>query len=199
MLDIIWVVLLIAGIIAGIAGGRIDEIGKVIITSAGEAVEFCIGILGAVALWCGLMNILNESGFINFLAVLLRPVIRRMFPETEFNKDAERFIITNIAANFMGLGNGATPSGIMAVSALQDCAVGDKTCATKSVCLFLVINSAAFQLVPTTIIAMRAQAGSVSPAAVMIPIWIVSAISLAVGILSFLGLYHIRGKLKRRN
>lgn len=185
MLDFIWVFLLLTGILVGIAGGNAGEIGNALLRSAGEAVTFCIGILGAVALWCGLMNILREAGLISFAARVLRPVIRRLFPETAGDREAEEQILTNLAANFMGLGNGATPSGIQAVAALQRHAGPGNPVASRSVCLFLVINSAAFQLVPTTVLALRAEAGASSPAAVMIPIWIVSALSLAAALLAY--------------
>lgn len=199
VLDFIWVFLLITGILIGIATGNADQIGNALINSAGEAVSFCIGILGAVALWCGLMNILNEAGFIRFTAKLLRPVIRKLFPETAQDEEAERHILTNFTANFMGLGNGATPSGIMAVSALQRHAGENSPVASRSVCLFLVINSAAFQLIPTTIIAMRAQAGSASPAGVILPVWIVSIISLICAVLAFFVYERISGLRKGRS
>ena len=114
------------------------------------------------------------------------------------NREAGTQIITNLTANFFGLGNGATPSGIAAVKELQKGT--DGTCAGRSVCLFLVINSAAFQLIPTTVIAVRAAAGSAEPSWVIVPTWIASAISLliGVGVFWFLELFRTRGKGKKK-
>ena len=183
MLNYIWVGLLIIGIIVGIINGKIDVIGTALLDSANDAVTFCIGLLGVVTLWCGLMQIFQDAGGINFIARLIRPLIRLLFPETRYNKEAEKHIITNLTANFLGLGNGATPSGIAAVQELEK--NNTSKTALKSTCLFLVINSAAIQLVPTTIIALRSAQGAKNPADILIPTWLTSIFSLIVGVLVF--------------
>ncbi len=186
MLNYIWVVLLIIGIIVGAANGRIDAVSDALLGSAGDAVTFCLGLVGVVALWCGLMQIFQDAGAIRALSKILRPLVKKLFPETQKSQEAEKQIITNLTANFLGLGNGATPSGVAAVQELQknklDKKEKDGKTATKSVCLFLVINSAAVQLIPTTVIAMRAAQGAQNPADILLPTWIVSLGSLIVGI-----------------
>ncbi len=175
-----------AGLVFGIANGKIDDITDVFLSSSGEAVQLCIGILGVTAFWCGMINILQEAGIIDFAARILRPIIYKLFPETKHNKEAGKQIITNISANLFGLGNGATPSGISAVRELQkENLSGDETVASDSVCLFLVINATAFQLIPTTVIAILADAGSHAASAIIVPVWIVSLVSMFAGILTF--------------
>ena len=183
MLNIIWALLFIIGIIAGIANGRIAEVAQSIMSSADDAVKFALGLLGIVALWCGIIQILEDAGGVRTASKLLRPLINKVFPGTVGNEKAQSSIITNITANFFGLGNGATPSGIEAVNAMQN--------NIKDVCLFLVINSAGIQLIPSTVIAMRSELGSVSPADILLPTWIVSAVSL----LSALIIYVVYSKI----
>lgn len=183
MLNIIWALLFIIGIIAGIANGRIAEVAQSIMSSADDAVKFALGLLGIVALWCGIIQILEDAGGVRAASKLLRPLINKVFPGTVGNEKAQSSIITNITANFFGLGNGATPSGIEAVNAMQN--------NIKDVCLFLVINSAGIQLIPSTVIAMRSELGSVSPADILLPTWIVSAVSL----LSALIIYVVYSKI----
>jgi len=195
MLNFIWVVLLIIGILVGIANGRIEEINASLLTSAGSAVTFGIGILGIICLWCGIMNIASDAGAVNFMAKLLRPFIHLLFPRTKKNKEAEKQVMTNLIANFLGLGNGATPSGISAVRELQKSTGGD--IAVKDVCLFLVINSAAIQLIPTTVIALRAASGAKNPADILVPTWISSMVGCIIAITIFLLLSIKTKKVKR--
>ncbi len=170
MLNIIWAALLIAGLITGIFTGRIHSVAASIMTSADEAVKFAFGLIGAVALWCGLIQILEDAGVLKVTSKILKPVITKLFPGTKNNEKAQSAIITNISANFLGLGNGATPSGIEAVREMNN--------SIKDICLFLVINSAGIQLIPSTVIAMRSELGASDPSDILVPTWIVSGISL---------------------
>ena len=99
MLNIVWVLLLIIGFIAGIINGRINEIAQSIMTSADDAVKFAIGLLGIVALWCGIIQILEDAGGVRAASKVLRPLITKLFPGTAGNEKAQSSIITNITAN----------------------------------------------------------------------------------------------------
>ena len=190
MLNYIWMILLGAGILFGIATGRTDAIGDAIISSCGSAIEFCIGIAGITAFWCGIMEILNQAGVIRFVSKILKPVIKKFFPETVGNEKAGGYIVTNISANLFGLGNGATPSGIGAVRELQKEYIKsgraiDDGIASDSVGLFLVINSTAFQFIPSTVMAILASSGSLYSSKIILPVWIVSILSLVSGVITF--------------
>ena len=183
MLNYIWAGMLIFGIGYGCYNGKLAEVGSALLGSGGQAVTFAIGLIGVTAFWCGLLEVLNQAGGIRFFARLLRRPIWRFFPESRQNPAVGKQILTNLTANFFGLGNGATPSGIAAVRELKNAAPADRQAvAGRSMCLFLVINSAAFELMPTTILAMRTAAGSAQPFAVIIPIWIASSAALITGI-----------------
>ncbi len=184
MLNLVWSLLLAAGILCGIATGRVREVADAILSSAGEAVTFGIGILGVCAFWCGMIRILEAAGGLALLQRFLRPAIGRIFPSTVQSPETQQHILTNITADFLGLGNGATPSGIMAVQGLSKLN-GDREEASRDICLFLVLNAAAFQLMPTTVIAMRAQAGSGNPGDILVPTWIASLGAMLTGILVY--------------
>lgn len=183
MLNFIWALLLAAGLITGIVNGRIQETAQSIMTSADDAVKFALGLVGVVALWCGFIQILEDAGVLKAASKILRPVITRLFPGTKNNEKAQSAIITNVTANFLGLGNGATPSGIEAVGEMKD--------NIKDVCLFLVINSAGLQLIPSTVIAMRSELGASNPTDILMPTWIVSILSLV----SALVIYFVYSKI----
>ena len=189
MLNIIWSILMIAGIISAFLLNKTDDLMDTFVSSANDAVTFSIGLIGTVALWCGLIKILEDAGAVEWLCRKLKPVVTKIFPSTRHNEKAQKAIITNISANFLGLGNGATPSGIEAVSEMGN--------NTRDVCLFLVINSAAIQLLPSTVIAMRAEAGSVNPTDILLPTWIVSVISLFSAVVIFAIVYAIQRKMRR--
>lgn len=177
MLNTIWVLLMIIGIGGSIALGKTDMIMNSIISSAKEAVEFAVGLIGIVSLWCGIIKILEDAGAVKWFSKIVKPIISRLFPSARKNEKAQNAIVTNFAANFLGLGNGATPSGIEAVAEMQN--------NIKDVCLFLVINSAGIQLLPTTVIAMRAELGASAPVDILIPTWIVSIVSMIFSLTVF--------------
>lgn len=184
MLNVIWSVLLAVGILCAVATGKGEEIAGVIVSSANDAVTFGIGLIGVCAFWCGMIKVLEAAGGLNFLQRLLRPLIGRIFPSSRKDPEAQQHILTNLTADFLGLGNGATPSGIEAVRRLS-ALDGNGAKASRDVCLFLVINSAALQLMPTTVIAMRAQLGSLQAADILVPTWLTSLGSMLIAILVY--------------
>ena len=184
MLNIIWCVLLMIGILCGIATGRTEAVTEAIVTCSQDAVTFAIGMVGICAFWCGLIRILEAAGGLAALQRWVRPVIVRLFPSTQQDPETQQNIITNLTADFLGLGNGATPSGIAAVQGLSRLN-GDRARASREICLFLVLNTAALQLMPTTVIAMRAQLGSQAPMDILLPTWITSLGATFMALLTY--------------
>lgn len=181
MLNYVWMGMLVVGFLLGILNGRTNEVVKAAIDSAGYAVQLGIGLLGILCLWSGLMAIAEKSGLTNMLARLSRPFLRLLFPEISGNNTAMGAILMNLSANFLGLGNAATPLGLKAMGELQSvnrC----KERATDSMCMFLVLNTSAFQLIPATVIALRTEAHSADPPEIIVTVWIASICAAIAGI-----------------
>ncbi len=183
MLNYIWIGLLMIGFAFGIVNGRLDDVTKAAMDSAQNAVTVCIGLLGVMCLWTGLMKIAEKSGLIRIIGRAVRPVLVFLFPEIPKDHPALGAIVMNLVANFLGLGNAATPLGLKAMKELQSLNKDKKT-ATNAMCMFLVLNTAAIQLVPANIIALRTSEGSKKPAEIIICIWIASVCATIMGIIA---------------
>ncbi len=183
MLNYIWIGLLMIGFAFGIVNGRLDDVTKAAMDSAQTAVTVCIGLLGVMCLWTGLMKIAEKSGLIRIIGRAVRPVLVFLFPEIPKDHPALGAIVMNLVANFLGLGNAATPLGLKAMKELQSINKDKKT-ATNAMCMFLVLNTAAIQLVPANIIALRTSEGSKKPAEIIICIWIASVCATIMGIIA---------------
>ncbi len=187
MLNIVWIAMIIIGFIAGIANGTVAEVTSAAFEAAGEAVTFCIGLMGIICLWCGLVKISEQAGLMEVFAKIFRPVIKKLFPEISSDDMAVSAIVMNLAADMLGLGNAATPLGINACKEIKRAenrllGPGSKYKPTKNICLFLILNTVSVQLIPSTVIAMRAAAGSADPSKILFPVWGVSFVTCIVGI-----------------
>ena len=166
MMNSVWLFLIVIAIIIGAATGNIEEVTESAFNMAGTAVEIAIGLIGIMALWLGIMKIAEEAGVIRILARMLTPVSKRLFPDVPHDHPAIGSMTLNIAANWLGLGNAATPFGIKAMEQLQELN-GDKETASNAMIMFLGLNTASITLVPMTIIGVRASLGSANPAAII--------------------------------
>lgn len=183
MFNYIWASMIAFSIILSFFTGRVDEVALAASSGAAGAVTTCLEIAGIMMLWSGLMNIASESGLIEKFSKLLRPIYRRFFKRIPENSVAGKNILMNIAANILGLGNAATPFGLKAMEEMGKSAGGR---ATNEMIVFLVLNTASIQLLPTTIIALRGEVGSSAPSDILVPVWIVSVFALVMGLLGTL-------------
>ncbi len=197
MLNYIWMGMLLIGFIIGGLNGRLEAVTQAAFNSSKSAVELSIGLLGILCLWTGLMGVAEKSGLLNKLAYLVSPLIRLLFPQIPKKSPAIGAIVMNMAANFFGLGNAATPLGLKAMKELQNHNAVKDT-ASDSMIMFLILNASAIQLVPATIIALRSSAGSTNPAEVIVPIWVASACAAATGIIAVKLLGRMTINQKRR-
>ena len=194
MLNYLWGVMLLLGIVYGAFSGRLPEITAAALDSAKEAVTLCITMTGVMALWVGLMEIARKSGVIERATKKIQPFISFMFPGLPKGHKAREYITTNIIANVFGLGWAATPAGLKAMEALKDLEeerkihpAGGSTAAPKGtasneMCTFLILNISSLQLIPVNIIAYRSQYGSVNPAAVIAPSIAATLLSAAAAV-----------------
>lgn len=154
-----------------------------LLESASVAAKLALGLVGVLALWMGLLRVAEAAGLVAALARLLRPLLRRLFPEVPEDHPALGAMVMNIAANLLGLGNAATPLGLEAMKQLQTLNPHKQT-ATNAMCLFLAINTSGLTLIPARTIALRAEHGSASPTAILLPTLLATLASTATAILA---------------
>lgn len=181
MLNVIWPVFIIISFVYAILVGNVEEVNKSIFDSAGSAVELSITFLGTMCLWNGIMKIVQETSLMSKLTKLLNPIMKFLFPELRKNSPAKGEISMNIIANILGLGNAATPLGIRAMNELQKENVKKDTL-SNSMIMFIVLNTASLQLIPTTVIAIRTSLGSENPSSVIVPVWIVTILAAVTAV-----------------
>lgn len=180
MINYIWFGMIFLGVLIGLLTGNGEVISKAIISSADSTVSLIIGLVGLMCFWCGVMKVAEKSGFTNKLAKILRPILKLIFKEAAKDEKALGAIVMNITANMMGLGNAATPFGIKAMQEM-DRLNKEKGTASNDMSLFLVLNAACIQLVPSTVISIRAACGSSNPGAIIMPAVLASTIAAVMG------------------
>jgi spore maturation protein SpmA len=167
-INIIWLTMILMSVAAASWTGKMDAVTTAAFDSAKAAVTLAIGLIGAMALWLGIIKVMEVAGALKMIARAVRPVMTRLFPDVPHDHPAMSSMIMNIAANMLGLGNAATPLGIKAMTEL-DKLNPEKGRATNAMCLFLAINTSSVTLLPLGVIAVRAAAGASNPASILIP------------------------------
>ena len=192
MINWIWLGLIVSGVIVAAFTGRMAEVTDAAFDAAKTAVTLSIGLIGIMALWLGLMKIAEEGGAVRFIARLLRPVMTRLFPDVPAEHPAMGSMLANIAANTLGLGNSATALGLKAMQDLQSLNKGSAT-ASNAMVTFLVINTTSVTVIPATVIALRASAGSTNPTSIIGTTIIATICSTVVGVISAKLLQRAKG------
>jgi spore maturation protein A len=183
MINYIWLGLIVIGIVVAAFTGKMDDMTKALLESAKTAVELSIGLIGIMALWLGLMKLAEGAGLLYAVARGLKPIMKRLFPDVPDGHPAMGSMVANISANLLGLGNSATALGLKAMQDLQTLNKTEDT-ATNAMVTFLTINTTSITLIPATVIAMRASAGSTDPTAIIVPTIIASTFATVVGVAS---------------
>jgi spore maturation protein A len=183
MLGYIWLFFIITAVVLGGINGRIDEVSQASMDSAKFAVEVAISLIGIMSLWLGIMRLAEKSGLLKIVAKIVKPVTKVIFSDVPPDHPAIGNITMNFSANALGLTNAATPIGIKAMKELQKLNA-NKEIASNAMCTFLAINTAGFQLVPASIIAILAATGSNNPTVIIGPTILATTCSLATAILT---------------
>ncbi len=178
MINYIWGGLMTVSIAAAFLFGRVEEVANAAMQGATEAVTLSLSLLGVMCLWTGIMKIAQHAGVIALFSKLLRPLTRFLFPRLPRDSEALDAIVMNMVANIFGMANAATPLGLKAMKELSR--ISKSQVASHEMCMFAVINTASLQLIPSTVIALRQ--GASNPYEIIIPVWIVSVITLAVAV-----------------
>ena len=183
MLNKVWAAMIAVSVLCACATGRMQQLSEAVLAGAGNAVQLILGMMGMMCAWTGLMKIADAGGLTAILSHVLGPVLRRLFPAYPPESPAAKAICMNITANLLGLGNAATPMGLAAMKEMAAQNYGSKV-ANNSMVMFVVLNTASLQLIPTFMGTLRAQYGSTTPFDILPAVWVVSAIALAAGLLA---------------
>lgn len=183
MLNKIWPCFIMVSFVFAIITGRIQDFNNSIFESATQTVDLTIKLFGTMCLWNGLMKIVQETSLIIRLSNLIRPLMRFLFPKMNEKDKEYKEITLNIIANLLGIGNAATPLGLKAMKTMQEKNTKKDT-VTDSMAMFIVLNTASLQIIPTTVIAVRASMCSENPAQIILPVWIVTIITDITGIVA---------------
>ena len=177
----LWTGMVAVSLLFGLKTGSIDALGNAALEGAGAAVELCVAMAGIMALWTGVMEVMDQCGLSAALARLFRPLLRRLLPQASRDSETLAALSANLSANLLGLGNAATPLGIRAAQRMSR---GCKGIASHELCLLVVLNSASIELLPTTVAGVRGALGCADPFDILPAVWIASILSVSAGLLA---------------
>ena len=180
-MNYIWPALAAVSLIVSLFSGSAEATVSAALTAAEESVRVILSLAGMMCFWSGILEVMDRSGVSGRLEKLLSPFTHFLFPNLKKGSGAMKKITENIAANFLGMGNAATPAGIAAMSELDKINPHPEK-PTDEMCIFTVLNTASVQLIPTTVISMRASAGASRAADIIPAVWVSSALSLAAAL-----------------
>ena len=183
-----WVYLgiLTASVLCAVLTGRAAQLSAAVTEGPRTAIELALSLSGALCLWSGVGRLMEKCGITAFLSRLLRPLLHRVFPGTKQDPILAGTLSANICANFLGLGNAATPMGIQAAKRMVS--DEDPHRATDEMCRLIVLNTASIQLIPATVAALRGSLGCATPFDILPAVWLTSLSSAGLGILAAWGL-----------
>lgn len=181
-MNYIFYFLIVFSIIVGAINGKLQEVVNAVMTGAELSVKIAFSLIGIMAFWLGIMRIAEKSGLIDWISRVIKPITKRLFNEIPEDSPAIGDIAMNFSANVFGLSNAATPFGIKAMEELQKENV-QKDTASNSMCLFLGMNTAGFQLIPTTVLAVLVGIGYKNPTEIIAPTLLVTSIAFTSAIL----------------
>lgn len=183
MLNIVWPIFIILSFSYAIFSGNIEELNLGILNSSKDAITLTISLLGTMCLWNGIVKIAMNTKLIDKLTNFLKPIISFLFPDLKKEENIKKEISMNMCANILGLGNAATPLGLKAMKSMQK--INDKKDRlSDSMMMFVVINTASIQIIPTTVIAIRNSLGSENPTSIVFPVWIATIAAAVFGIIA---------------
>ncbi|MGG6309632.1 nucleoside recognition domain-containing protein [Paenibacillus macerans] len=183
MVNKIWLALILIGFVFAAVKGDIGTVTQAAFDGAATGVTVCFGLISVLVFWLGIMRLAEDSGLVKAISRLLGPVVAYLFPDVPKNHPAMGYILSNMSANLLGLGNAATPMGIRAMQELQELNP-DKETASPAMCTLLALNTASITLIPTTLIAIRINFQSANPAEIVGSTLLATAIATMAAVLA---------------
>ncbi len=175
----IWTGMVAISVIAAIVGGKGSELSASVVSGAQTGITLALSMAGSICLWTGIGRLMEQVGLTGMLSKLLRPFLSRLFPSVKKDAQWENHLSANICANFLGLGNAATPMGIQAAQRL---AQGQNGIASDELCKLVVLNTASIQFIPANVAAVRSSLGCATPFDILPAVWITSICSAGLGV-----------------
>lgn len=191
-MNYIWFLMVTVSLVISIISGRAEYIMGAISDGTKNAVDTIIMMSGIMCFWCGIMKIIERSSIIDIIKRIMSPIIDFLFGKLEDNE--KKHISMNLCANFLGMGNAATPEGIKAMEELDKNNKNPHKVSYK-MCMLMVLNTTSVQLIPSTVMSLRAAAGGVAES-IIIPIWITSLVSLFVSVIAVKIMFFRKGTKK---
>lgn len=179
----IWCFMIIASIVVAFLWGDVAAVPNLIMESSITATENMVKLLGMTCFWSGMFNILQQTSLIEKLSKIITRCIRRLFKREEINDKAMENISLNMTCDMLGVGNAATVYGLKAIEELNK-VNDDKTRANDSIIMFVILNAASIQLIPTGMITLRTMYNSHNPVEIVPWVWLVTIVALIVGIIA---------------
>ena len=174
--------MLLGSVLAAALSGKGGALSAAAVEGAQAGVKLALSITGAVCLWSGVGKLMEKIGLTALLSRILSPVLGRIFPSAKKDPQLAGSLSANVCANFLGLGNAATPMGIAAAQRLKN--PGEPTLATDEMCRLIVLNTASIQFLPTNVAAVRSALGCPSPFDILPAVWVSSLLSASLGVLA---------------
>lgn len=184
-MNYIFFALIAISIIVGIFNNTLNEVVNAMLSACNTAVKISFSLIGIMAFWLGIMRIAEKSGLVQILSKLLNPIAKILFKDVKKDSPVVGDITMSVTANALGLTNAATPIGLKVMKELQE-NNKNKDTATDSMCMFLGMNTAGFQIIPATVIAVLVGVGAKNPSEIILPTLIVTTISFLVAIITSL-------------
>ena len=184
-MNYIFLFLIISSIIIGVLNHTTDAVVNSMLSACDTSVKIAFSLIGIMAFWLGIMRIAEKSGMVQLIARLLKPIAKILFKDIKPESPAIGDIAMSISANALGLTNAATPIGLKVMKELQE-ENNDKDTATDSMCMFLGMNTAGFQIIPATVIAVLVGTGAKNPTEIIVPTLIVTTLAFITAIITAL-------------
>lgn len=184
-MNYVFIILIAGSLIIGALNGTLGDVTNSMLEACNTAVKIAFSLIGILAFWLGMMRIAEKAGLVKVLAKALEPIAKLLFKDRGNNEHVTGDIAMSVAANALGLTNAATPIGLKVMKELQE-DNPDKESATDSMCMFLGMNTAGFQIIPATVIAVLVGAGAKNPTEIILPTLIVTVLAFLTAIITAL-------------
>ena len=182
-MNYIFYILIVFSVIFGVINGKTQEVVNAILDGADVSVKIALSLIGIMAFWLGIMRIAEKAGLVQWIAKLIKPITKWIFNDVPPENEAIGNIALSVSANALGLTNAATPIGLKVMKELQEINSNDKETASDAMCMFLAMNTAGFQIIPATVIAVLVAVGSKNPTEIIMPTLIVTSIAFVSAII----------------